>query len=262
MKSNYVIGAVAALAGIGATLGISTFLSMKSDLASMQRSAVAQTTLTMQPVSSGQSTLVAATAPASVPNFDNLPLCDQLDAVAKSGKSVAEFIAKSGRYSQFEANVNANCNWNAEQLKQAYAILHPPVVTIPTIVQQEQIVVSTPKITPHPFPKKPWNNCDGIQDPGESYSDECLKIQKWNDAHPNGPKLFGDNRVADPSGKKPEPIPYSAIVNDPAPTVTKPVTQPVEPEAKSAEAQSPEPAATDTSAQPADTKSHATRSRS
>lgn len=223
MKSNYVVIAVSALAvGIG-TLGISAFLSMKSELASLQQNSVtpvipATPIASTQPTQATQVTQPVATNPAPIKDFESLSPCEQMDAIAKSGKSVAQFIADSGRYSEFEAHVNANCNWNAEQLQLADAILNPPVVTIPRIVREETIVVTDPAPqppSPRPTtpPSGPWNNCNGIHEPGESYSVKCHEAQTWNDRHPHWPQDPTDKRVTDDFGEKPPATGYLVTPN-------------------------------------------------
>lgn len=218
MKVAYIVGSLFAVTvGIGATLAVNAYFSLKSDLASAQQSidqqaadqqATAPNNSTVQPAP----TQLVAASPTPAQNFEDLSMCDQLDAVAKSGKSVAQFIASSGRYSEFSAHVTANCNWNAEQLKQANAILNPPVITVkpkiirPVVIEEPSVQPETPK--PHPNPHHPnpwpWNNCNGIREVGESYSVECHESQAWNDRHPNAPKGPNDpdQREEDDFGKK------------------------------------------------------------
>ncbi len=213
MKSNYVVAAVSALvAGLGA-IGVSAFLSMKSDLTALQSNSV--TPAPVQPIATTPPTQPTqpVAAPAPIQNFESLSPCEQMDAIAKSGKSVAQFIAASGRYSEFSAHVTANCNWNAEQLQLADAILNPPVVTIPKIVREETVIVKDP--TPRPPspqpttpPSGPWNNCNGIQEPGESYSVRCREAQDWNNHHPHWPQDPRDKREPDDFGDKPSPNGY------------------------------------------------------
>jgi hypothetical protein len=220
MKGVYVLSSVlAAGAGIGATVIITQYLSVKSELAAVKQTAVTQVApasalVSAQPISA-PALASAQPAVAPVQNFESLPLCDQMDAIAKSGKSVAQFIADSGRYGDFAANVKANCNWNAEQLQMANAILNPPVVTVQKIVRQQTVFVEDP-IPPKPKPPAPqpplppvtppWNNCNGIQEAGESYSVRCHQDQAWNDRHPNSPKSphDRDNRKTDDFGDKGE----------------------------------------------------------
>lgn len=200
MKGIYVLSSVlAAIAGISVTVIATQYLSAKSDTAA-KPTEIAQTT-PAQP----------AVAPAQPVQFESLPLCDQMDAIAKSGKSVAQFIVDSGRYSDFAASVKTNCNWNAEQLQMANAILNPPVVTVQKIVRQKTVVVNDPapqSPAPQPVPQppiaQPWNNCNGIREAGESYSVRCHQDQAWNDRHPNWPKSphNRDNRVEDDFGDK------------------------------------------------------------
>lgn len=141
--------------------------------------------------------------PAQV-SFDNLPLCDQLDSVAKAGKSVSDFIINSGRYDEFATEVTTKCNWNTGQLQIADRILHPPVQTAsrdynlgdqeynsnwqPTEEHESSVAnssVSAPRHTP-------WNNCNGVLEPGESYSAECDARQRQSDQ--TGIIVPGDNR--------------------------------------------------------------------
>lgn len=213
MKLNYAIASLFALTvGVGVTLAANAYFSMKSELDSIQNATAAPALPVNQPVPAA--TEAVAVAPPPVKNFDDLPLCEQMDALAKSGKSIAQFIAQSGRYSEFAAHVTANCNWHAEQLKQANAILHPPVVTVPTIIRQ-RVVVEAPAETPAPvitppsptpsYPKPwAWNNCNGIQEPGESYSVACHKAQADNDLYPNQPQNPLDKRQTDDFGNKAE----------------------------------------------------------
>lgn len=252
MKSNYVIVAVTALTvGIGA-FGISAYLSMQSELAALQRNAGTPITpatpiASTQPPQPPQPTQPVATNPLPVKDFESLSPCEQMDAIAKSGKSVAQFIAGSGRYSEFSAHVNANCNWNDEQLQLADAILNPPVVTIPKIVREETVVVTDPvprPPAPRPTtpPSAPWNNCNGIHEPGESYSVKCHEAQTWNDRHPDRPHDPRDNRVTDDFGDKAPANGYSL----PNPTeeatteaaVDSPDSTAIEPTAESPEAES------------------------
>lgn len=176
----------------------------------------------------------------AVVSFERLPLCEQMDAIAKGGKSVAQFIADSGRYDEFAAHVKANCNWNAEQLQQANAILNPPVVTVQTIVRRQTVVEDLAPVRPQPpapqlpapqlpapqppITTRPWNNCNGIQEAGESYSVRCHKDQAWNDRHPHWPRSphDRDNRVTDDFGDKGEANGYSSAPNaSPEPPATE-----------------------------------------
>lgn len=246
MKSNYVIVAVTALTvGIGA-LGISAYLSMKSELAALQQNSVTSVT-PATPIASTQpapSTQPVASQPVPIKDFESLSPCEQMDAIAKSGKSVAQFIAASGRYSEFSAHVNANCSWNSEQLQLADAILNPPVVTIPKIVREETVVVTDPAPrppSPRPTmpPSTPWNNCNGIHEPGESYSVRCHDAQTWNDRHPHWPQDPRDNRVTDDFGDKAPANGYS-LPNPTEEATTESATTPPDSTATEPTAASPE----------------------
>jgi hypothetical protein len=215
MKPAYLVGSLLTFTvGVGAALGINAYLSAKSELASVKAAVQTTTAQPTQPAQTAQATQVAATVQsAPIGDFESLSLCDQMDAIAKSGKSVAQFIADSERYDEFEANVKANCNWNTEQLNQAYAILNPPVITIqPRIVErpivERPIVVNPPQPVPSkPIPGKSWNNCNGIPEPGETYSPACDDAQTNNDLNPD-PHHHDpiDNRPIDPkTGERTDP---------------------------------------------------------
>ncbi|QYO63624.1 hypothetical protein [Leptolyngbya sp. 7M] len=215
MKLGYVIGALAGVAaGVAGTWGMNEYFSIKSDLQAVQQSTVVQATpqtkaaqpTSLQP-SVAQSPVAQPTA-AAVPNFDDLPLCDQLDAIAKASKSVAQFIADSGRYGQFAAHVSANCSWHSEQLAKANAILNPPVVPTRVVVQSTTVQSAAPSRPS--APSRPWNNCNGIQEPGESYSAACHGAQLRNDST-WGRRDPIDQRRRDPhTGAWPSPNGYSA----------------------------------------------------
>jgi hypothetical protein len=134
MKSRYIFGAVALVTiGLAGMWGVNEYLSLKSQLEEIQSNAQINAQASpSQPVAPAPSSTpqMAPQSNSSPPvqiNFDDLPLCGQLDAIANERKSVSQFIVNSGRYDEFAAQVTANCNWNAEQLKQADSILHPLV---------------------------------------------------------------------------------------------------------------------------------------
>jgi hypothetical protein len=200
MKSSYIIGAVAVLlAGVAGAWGVSEYRSLNTQLKEVQKAAQVPSnsaTITPSPTQTGTS---ASTVPSPTPstptttiangNFDALPLCDQLDGIANSKKSVSQFIVNSGRYEEFAAQVNTKCTWHAEQLKQADLILHPPIANNPPVASPDD-----------PQPKRtPWNNCNGIQEPGESPSIECEARKAESDRL--GKAVPGDNRPAHLSGK-------------------------------------------------------------
>lgn len=64
----------------------------------------------------------------SVP-FEALSYCDQLDAIARSGKSVSEFVINSGRFDDYAWAVRQDCNWHQEQINVADSVLNPPVLS-------------------------------------------------------------------------------------------------------------------------------------
>lgn len=202
MKLNYIIGASAVLlTGVMAAWGVSEYVVLKSQLNEVQKE-VQPTSLSTTPSPSPQMGNPASTvsptpspspAPSAEPNFDTLPLCDQLDSIAKSGKAISEFIAKSGRYEELATQVITKCNWHAEQLKQADRILHPP----PPVVNEPpaaSLSASEPE-------RAPWNNCNGIQEPGESASEDCAARKKQSDL--TGTITPGDNRPDHRRGNRP-----------------------------------------------------------
>lgn len=198
MKTSYIIGASAILlTGVMAAWGVSEYFVLKGELNDVRKGAQPTSpTPSLTPSPSSQagtpaspfpSTPSPSPAPSVEPNFDTLPLCDQLDRIAKSGKVISEFIVNSGRYAEFAAQVNTKCNWHSEQLKQADRILHPP----PPIVNGPLEESSTPE------PKRtPWNNCNGLQEPGESASKDCkrggLDDHYYDYKEPNGDSSKSD----------------------------------------------------------------------
>ncbi|MEM6519721.1 MAG: hypothetical protein AAF722_10385 [Cyanobacteria bacterium P01_C01_bin.70] len=51
-------------------------------------------------------------------DFDRLSACEKLDAIAKAGKSVPDYIAGSG-YRQFDNEIRSTCDWHLESLNVA-----------------------------------------------------------------------------------------------------------------------------------------------
>jgi hypothetical protein len=200
MKPNYIFSAVAiAIVGLAGVWGANEYLLLKSQLEEVQ--STAQTVPQAAP--SPPVVPVPSPAPSSLSlpvqiDFDKLPLCDQLDGLAKSGKSVSQFIANSGRYDEFETQVTANCDWNAEQLKLADRILHPPVkksvAQEPSSRRQSAEANEPPVLSSRvPTPRRiPWGNCNGLEEADESPDAKCGAIQKYNDEHESHRK--GDNR--------------------------------------------------------------------
>jgi hypothetical protein len=208
MKSIYLIGAATVVVSGMSLWGMSEYLSLRSQLAETQPDPQAQTPPAQPVVSPVQSTKPdpQSSPPPSVQvSFDQLPLCEQLDGIYKGSKSVSQFIVNSGRYDQFAAEIAAHCNWHAEQLKQANSILHPPVARLanqPSTHSQSSVdkPVASSSTTAAPA-RKPWNNCNGILEPGESYSAECESRQKQSNQ--TGIPVSGDNRPIALQGDKP-----------------------------------------------------------
>lgn len=184
------LAALGLVAGVGMTIGVmkgteqwnSVQREIKDLKAQVQQSPSAAIAQQLQPASAS-TVQVAQPVEFTPARFEDLPLCDQLDGIAKAGKSVAQFIADSGLYGEFAANVTANCNWHQEQVKIADSILNPPIVTIPTVTvsSRQNVVLQDEPIVTNPAPSSSWNNCNGIQEPGESYSSSCASAQEKND---------------------------------------------------------------------------------
>jgi hypothetical protein len=195
--------AVGLFAGIGlsAVVLIGAKLPQQNQVAESQPVAgpitVQQTRLTQQ--TTAQSVVQpVATTPASVPAvpqsipFEQLSPCDQLDSVARAGKSVSEFLVVAHQVNdlaKYKAAVSSTCPWNNEQLAVAGRIINPPIVAQPSVVRQSSggsgtsggiSGGSTIVIRERPAPA--WNNCNGVQEPGESYSARCETAQELNDA--------------------------------------------------------------------------------
>jgi hypothetical protein len=67
--------------------------------------------------------------------FEALSFCDQLDAIAKGGKSVARFVINSGMIAEYDWAVKQQCKWHSEQLSVAgLAAKNPSVQIIETVV--------------------------------------------------------------------------------------------------------------------------------
>lgn len=137
----------------------------------------------------------------TAPDFAAMPPCDQLDAVAKSGKSVAEFVRAD--WSRFGGVVSV-CSWHQPQIETAKRVLFPPAESVrrsaaepPAVKTKARTVTASSgsrTIVAErddlngavPMPRTPrqesFNNCDGIQQSGESYSAGCHRAQVLNDA--------------------------------------------------------------------------------
>lgn len=202
MKSRHVFGVlVALLVGAMGGWGVYAYLSLKAQLETAQKELQSSPQIVAQAPVGTASTAPATPKPSPTPvvevKFEDLPLCDQLDAIARDKKSVAQFIVDSGRYEEFAAQINTKCTWNAAQLQQADAILHPPPVQIaePELSsrwQSADVDQHSTRRSSVSQPRRDWNNCNGVQEPGESYSAECHNVQRQSDRL--GRRLPGDHR--------------------------------------------------------------------
>ncbi|MEM6839976.1 MAG: hypothetical protein AAF609_24465 [Cyanobacteria bacterium P01_C01_bin.120] len=60
----------------------------------------------------------AVSQPAPDSDFESLSACEKLDAIARAGKSVPDYIAGSG-YRQFDSEIRSICTWHLESLNVA-----------------------------------------------------------------------------------------------------------------------------------------------
>jgi hypothetical protein len=128
----------------------------------------------------------APTAAAQPVAFDSLTPCDQLDSLTRAGKSISEFLVSAHRVndlSKYKSAIASTCPWNNEQLQVADRVINPPVVVVkPRVVRQSSGGSSGGGTVVVREPAAPrWNNCNGIQEPGESYSARCEAAQREND---------------------------------------------------------------------------------
>lgn len=108
--------------------------------------------------------------------FEDLSFCDQLDAIAKGGKNVAQFIINSDYSQKYLEAVLDDCGWHSEQAQVA-------ALTIKALTAPEHIYPTNnaPRDDNDRFGSVDqgiWNNCNGIREPGETYSAACEISQK------------------------------------------------------------------------------------
>ncbi|MFM7425124.1 MAG: hypothetical protein ACKO7W_09065 [Elainella sp.] len=185
-RDGIIIGVFDVLPGAtGLELGVTDGMFATTKYVSPPQQAAAQplaqppaTTLVSAPASAP----AAAVQPtAAAPAFEILPPCDQLDAVAKSGKSVADFVkADWAKY----GGAGSICAWHQPQIDVAYRLLNPPAPVRATARRSSSsgggnssggssggtVVIQQ---APQGF-----NNCNGRRDPGESYSAACESWQR------------------------------------------------------------------------------------
>ncbi|WAL59072.1 hypothetical protein [Thermocoleostomius sinensis] len=67
--------------------------------------------------------------------FEALSFCDQLDAIARDGKSVAKFVINSGMLPEYDWAAKSQCQWHKEQVEVAsYVAKHPAAAIVETVV--------------------------------------------------------------------------------------------------------------------------------
>jgi hypothetical protein len=170
--------AVAGLvAGVGLTMGSNFIVKQYTELRQDIKAASQRTV----PAPTSPILISAISAPVSK-NFDQLTPCEQIDSISKSGQSVSEFLVAANRVNdlaKYKVAIGSVCPWNAEQLQVADRMINPPVVVVKQrVVKQTQVVEasgsgSSSSVKSAPAPAPVWNNCNGVQEPGESYSAAC-----------------------------------------------------------------------------------------
>lgn len=184
------IGVVGITLGVGLTLGANAIGQWYTALRQDIRLAASKNAQPSQPIvsvssPSASTTLISASAPVS---FEALSPCEQLDSIARSGKSVAEFLVASANVNdlaKYQAAIASICPWNAEQLQVADRVLNPPVIVaapVVTVSSGSSSGGSSGRSSGVLQPAPAWNNCNGVQEPGESYSARCETAQEMNDA--------------------------------------------------------------------------------
>lgn len=188
---NIVKGSAIAVAGLVAGVGLTMssnfivkqYTELRQDIkAASQRSV---------PAPASPILVSASTSAPIAKNFDQLTPCEQIDSISKSGQSVSEFLVAANRVNdlaKYKVAIGSVCPWNAEQLQVADRMINPPVVVVKQrVVKQSQVVEasssgSSSNVKSVPAPAPAWNNCNGVQEPGESYSARCERAQELNDA--------------------------------------------------------------------------------
>lgn len=67
-----------------------------------------------------------ASQPDTSAAFENLSYCDQLDALDRAGKSVADFILSTSDPNGYIWAGRSQCGWHSGQANAAYVVLNPP----------------------------------------------------------------------------------------------------------------------------------------
>lgn len=90
--------------------------------------------------------------------FSNLSYCDQLDVIANLRGSVTQFIIDSGKVSDYVWAIKVDCIWHLDQLKNL-----SDVKTLDEYYRQARETATANN----------WNNCNGIKEEGEAYTNDC-----------------------------------------------------------------------------------------
>lgn len=110
--------------------------------------------------------------------LDAYTLCQEMDAVSKAGESVAKFISNSGRSDNYIQAASVMCTWHQRQADEAEIIIEERTNQNDSgwFGSQEQGI---------------WNDCDGIKDPGETFSSACANRQTVERQQQEIPKWGG-----------------------------------------------------------------------
>jgi hypothetical protein len=133
--------------------------------------------------------------------FESLSYCDQLDALARSSKSVSDYIIRSANPEGYLWAVEQDCGWHTSQANRAEAILYPPEPTFAS--------VSTSSSTTAAFPNNPSSS---RQLPTTGFRDTSLPRRP----SPSSP-IVANPTVQEPFVQEPSVYEYSVPENEQQP---------------------------------------------
>lgn len=108
--------------------------------------------------------------PDTVVPFENLSYCDQLDALDRAGKSIANFILGTSDPDGYIWASRSQCGWHSGQANVAYVVLNPPVpepvetrnstyrtqeTFYPSAQQVAPRRIPAPRVVPNPHVEEP-----------------------------------------------------------------------------------------------------------
>jgi hypothetical protein len=138
IRQGAAIAAAGLVAGVGLVSGLSGQPSPQSSPQSSPQNQVVESLPAVNPPAA--SPVVQHQRPAVQISFDQLSPCEQIESVAKSGKSVSEFLVAANRVNdlaKYKVAIGSVCPWNAEQLQVADRLINPPVVVAKRQIMQE-----------------------------------------------------------------------------------------------------------------------------